>query len=123
MASEMLPTQNIEIEQKDTLVVVTVRTSQLAVTEVQELVDELRRRLRYHNAHQFLLDMEGVEFMSSACLGSLVDLLCDLEHIRGRIVLANCHSNVAFIFKVTRLHELFSIYENVEEALLALKHV
>ena len=86
------------------------------------MIDELGQRLRNDNAQQFILDLANVEFMISECLGSLVEFLHELEYIRGQLVLANCQPNVASLFTVMRLNEIFTIYENVEEALLALNH-
>ena len=115
-------TQNLKIEQQDTVVIATVTTSQLTLIESQEMIDELGQRLRNDNAQQFLLDLADVEFMSSACLGSLLQFLQELEHIRGRLVLANCQPNVALLFSVMRLDKIFALYDSVDEALLALKH-
>ena len=54
--------------------------------------------------------------MDSACIGALVTFLQDLEHVRGRIALANCQPNVAFLFKVTRLDQVIGIYDDPQTA-------
>lgn len=113
--------QHIEIEQTGNLVVATIQTPLMSVTETQEIIDELSDRMRYDNARLFILDCAQVEFMDSGCLGGLVQFMQDLEHIHGRIALANCQPNVAFLFKVTRLDQVFHLYETIDEATEMLK--
>lgn len=108
--------EGIELEQSGPVVTVRIAVPELTHTQMQELVDECLERMRCHNASFFAFDMSDVTFLASACLGLLVSLLQDLEHVRGRIALANCQQNVAFLFKVTRLDAVFPIYEDVRDA-------
>ncbi len=114
--------QNVQLEQSGDIVVATITTPLMSVSEGQELVESLNERMRYDGVRNFILDMTEVEFMDSGCVGALVQLLQDLEHIHGKIALANCQSNVAFLFKVTRLDSVFGLHESVEDAREALKH-
>ncbi len=106
------------IEQTNTLVVATLYEREVTPLAMQELINELLSRMRYDNAQHFILDMASVAFVSSACLGSLVSFLQELEHVRGRIALANCKPDILFLFKVTRLESVFHICEDVEAAKL-----
>jgi anti-sigma B factor antagonist len=108
--------QNINVEQTGNIAVATIITPLLSVNEGQEIIGELTERMRYNNARHFILDLKEVEFMDSSFLGSLVSLLQDVEHVRGRIALVHCQPNVAFLFKVTRLDAVFSMFESVEDA-------
>lgn len=108
--------QNVHVEQTGSIAIATIVTPLLSVNEGQEIIGELTERMRYNNARHFVLDLKEVEFMDSSFLGSLVSLLQDVEHVRGRIALANCQPNVAFLFKVTRLDTAFPIFESVDEA-------
>lgn len=108
--------QNINVEQTGNIAVATVITPLLSVNEGQEIIGDLTERMRYNNARHFILDLKEVEFMDSSFLGSLVSLLQDVEHVRGRIALVNCQPNVAFLFKVTRLDSVFTMYDSVEDA-------
>ena len=108
--------QNIHVEQSGCLAVATVVTPLLSLAEGQDIVAELQERIRYSNASLFLLDMTEVEFLDAAFLGMLVQFLQEVQAVRGRIVLANCQANVAFLFKVTRLDSIFTLCDSVEEA-------
>lgn len=96
----------------------TIRFTSVDVThvEMQEIVAECLERMRYNNAQHFVFDLSTVEFLASACLGALVGFMQEVEHVRGKIALVNCHDNVAFLFKVTRLDHVFEMYDDVQEA-------
>lgn len=111
----MLP-DTIEVEQAGSTVTAHIRQAELSYSEMQELVDTCTDKMRCDNAQNFIFDMAEVEFLASACIGSLVQLLQDIEHQRGQIALAGCQENVAFLFKVTRLDSVFPMYDDVAEA-------
>lgn len=106
-----------ELEQRGQVVVVRVGLSEVDHGQMQEIASECAQRMRFDNAQHFVFDMEGVTFLASACIGVLVELLQDLENMRGRIMLANCSENVLFLFRVTKLDSVFMIFEEVEEAM------
>ena len=114
--------QGTQIEQTNKLVVARISDQELTGLQMQEVVNELTQHMRYENAMFFVLDMTSVQFISSDCLGCLVTFLRDLEHMRGRIALANCQPNVAFLFKVTRLDTAFTLYDDLEEACTDIIH-
>lgn len=111
----MLP-DTIEVEQAGSMVTARVHQAELAYNEMQELVDACTDKMRYENAQDFIFDFAEVEFLASACIGALVQLLQDIEHQKGQIALAGCQENVAFLFKVTRLDSVFPMFDEVEEA-------
>lgn len=108
--------QNIHIEQVGNVAIATVITPLLSAAEGTEIIGELIDRMRYNNARHFILDLKEVEFMDSSFIGSLVSMLQDVSHMRGRILLCNCQENVAFLFKVTRLDSVFPIFETLDDA-------
>lgn len=111
----MLP-DTIEVEQAGSMVTAHIRQAELSYNEMQEVVEACTDKMRYDNAQNFIFDLAAVEFLASACIGSLVQLLQDIEHQRGQIALAGCQENVAFLFKVTRLDSVFPMFDEVEEA-------
>lgn len=115
-------TEGTQIEQANSLVIASIADRELTGLQMQEVVCELEQHMRYDNAIYFVLDMTHVEFIASDCLGALVTFLSDLEQMHGRIVLANCKPNVAFLFKVTRLDSAFPLYDDVEEACAHVSH-
>ncbi len=111
----MLP-KTIEVEQAGPVVTARVHQAELAYQEMQELVDACVDKMRYENAQNFIFDLHEVEFLASACIGALVQLLQDIETQKGQIALAGCQDNVAFLFKVTRLDSVFPMFDEVSDA-------
>lgn len=115
----MLP-DNFEMEQDGQLVTAYLRATEVAHDDMQALVVECLEKMRYDNAQNFIFDLEQVEFLASACIGSLVEFLQEIEHCRGQIALVNCQDNVAFLFKVTRLDQVFGLFDDMDEAVESL---
>ena len=109
-------TEEAQFEQKDHMVIARLPGPQLSGLQMAELINEMSQRVRCDNAQFFVLDMSNVQFMDSSALGGLVGFLLDLEHVRGRIAMACCQANVAFLFKVTRIDAVVSLFDEVEEA-------
>lgn len=116
-----MTTLNDQIEQLDSVVIARPAAAELTHVAMQELTAELMDRVRYNGAHHFVLDLTEVEFMASACLGVLVGFMQDIEPNKGRIALACCQPNVAFVFKVTKLDTVFAMFEDVGEAVAELR--
>ncbi len=112
----MLP-EGFEVEQAGQLVTAYLRATEVAHIDMQELMQECAEKIRYNNAQNFIFDLEQVEFLASACIGSLVEFLQEVEHCRGQIALVNCQDNVTFLFKVTRLDNVFHMFDDLEEAI------
>ncbi len=115
-----MSTSAAHIERTGNRAVATFSTHEVTTMQMQEVVVELMEMMRNDAVQFFVLDMNEVEFISSGCLGSLVEFIQDLGHMRGKVSLANCHDNVAFLFKVTRLDSIFPIYDEVDEAMSAM---
>ncbi len=63
-----------------------------------------------------VLDMEGIDFIDSTGLGSLVAALRSVTNKGGEIKIAGLRERVRVIFELTRLHRIFDIYDNGVEA-------
>lgn len=116
-----MSTQQMDLEQSGAVVTARLHTPEVTHLQMQQIIDECLERMRCHNASFVILDMAGVEFMASACLGPLVSLCRDMEHVRGKLALVRCTNNVAFLFRVTRLDAVFGIFDDEEEALASFK--
>lgn len=67
-----------------------------------------------------VLDLGGVEFMDSSGLGVLVGAHKETAAHGGALVLAAASPRVHKIFKVTKLHKVFALYETVDKAVESL---
>ncbi|QQE13323.1 STAS domain-containing protein [Planctomycetota bacterium] len=112
----MLP-NGMEIEIEGQVSVCKIDMPEVTHLEMQELVDECMSIMRNDNIRNFVFDLSQVEFLASSCIGALVSFLQDIEHVKGKIAIANCKENVSFLFKVTRLDSVFSIYDDLQDAI------
>ena len=68
-------------------------------------------------ARHFVLDVQNLEYMDSACLGCLVRALNHATADGGRIALANADSGIQSLFSTTRLDRRFALCHDVASAL------
>lgn len=115
-ADRALPQEAFELEQSGPIVTARVLAPELTHLRMQELVDECLQRARYHNGRHVILDLGEVEFLASACIGPIVSLLQELEHLCGRVALVRCRERVATLFRITRLDSVVGIHDDEEEA-------
>lgn len=116
----MMSTDGFELEQSGPVVTAHVEGPELSHSQMLEMVEDCRSKLRYDNARTFIFDMEKVTFLASACIGALVDLLREVEPCHGRIGLSGCTDNVAFLFKVTKLDDIFAMFDDLDDAIAEL---
>lgn len=78
--------------------------------------EELLQNLLNEGFDRVLLDMRYVAFLDSCMLGILVD---GYRKVAGRGEIGLCHldDNVRNVLELTRLNEVFRIYETLEDAL------
>jgi len=118
---DVMDQQESDIEQNGPNVTVHLGGPEASHAQMQEVVVACCEKMRYDNASNFVFDLKDVEFLASACIGSLVELLREVEPMRGKIALANTAENVAFLFKVTKLDDIFGLFDDIDEALESFK--
>lgn len=120
--------------------VVTVVADILSGGDARELIDEIASRSAYaadrpdarpsldgdvggHASapRHFVLDLQNVEYMDSACLGAMVELLTSMQSRGGRIALVNAGRNVEYLFRLTQLDRVFPICREVMTAIEAVE--
>lgn len=67
------------------------------------------------------VDLSGVEFVDSSGLAVLIALYKQLQEIDGRLALLSPHANVRALIELTRLHQIFDIYEDQGRAIADLQ--
>jgi anti-sigma B factor antagonist len=83
---------------------------------------ELREKLSTlieRGTYRLILDMEGVEFLDSTGLGTLISGLKKVRAHDGSIDIVCTQSRILRIFNITRLDKVFDIYDTVGDAQVA----
>lgn len=86
---------------------------------IQEMGDELFHLVEHENRVHLVVDFCNVEFYASAALNKLTILVNrKLPPRNGRLVLCGLRSEIYEVFVITRLHQLFTICDTKDQALL-----
>ena len=116
-----MDTTTYDIEMEGGAAVIRFQGTAISHEQMLEINQACEDKLRYDNTKLFIFDLTGVELFASACIGALVELLREVEPTRGRIAIASASENVAFLFRITKLEDIFGLYDDVEDALHELK--
>jgi anti-sigma B factor antagonist len=110
-----------EIELMGRTAVATLTVTELTQECGAEQLSDLLLELAETGAQHFVLDVQNVQFMDTACLGCLVEALNRLAVQGGRIAVVNPNHSVHYIFRLTRLDRVFRICSDVMAALEAVE--
>lgn len=69
------------------------------------------------DVRNYIIDMEKVDFMDSAGLGTLIAMLKRVTERGGDMKIACLQKKPRMVFEITRAYKVFEIYGSVEDAL------
>ncbi|MBN2162204.1 MAG: STAS domain-containing protein [Pontiellaceae bacterium] len=109
----------IDCTKQDGIGVVRVGGAMTAAT-----VDSFREQLadwqeREPEVKNFVVDLESVDFMDSAGLGTLIAALKRISERGGDMKIACLQKKPRMVFEITRAHKVFEIYNSTEDAVRA----
>lgn len=84
----------------------------LTASELEEVIDSLVKRERYH----IVIDLAGVDYISSAGWGIFISHIKDLRLRGGDIKLANMIPNVYEIYELLEFDNILQAFPSVDEA-------
>lgn len=103
-----------EIVKKDQATIIRLQGA-LEIGKQEKLKDDLLKHILPGNP-KVVLDFKGVDFIDSACLGSLISISKKLKEKGGDIRIAALQEEVRSIFQITRLDKVFRIFDKTDEA-------
>jgi len=96
-------------------------SGRLVAGEPSTQLRELVKRLTAEGARSFVFNLAGVSYMDSAGLGLLLSIYATVRGQGGEVKLANIGDRVKDLLKMTKLTEVFQIFEGENLALAAAK--
>jgi anti-sigma B factor antagonist len=84
----------------------------LTATELEHVIDSLLRRGRF----KIVMDLAGVDYISSAGWGIFISHIKDVRANEGDIKLANMVPDVNEIFELLEFDKVLHVYSSVHEA-------
>jgi len=107
---------NITIEEKASVVFISVKEERLDAHNSGDLKNQMLS-LFEDGKTQLLIDLKDVRFVDSSGLGALVSGFKNASSHNGNLKLCNLQPQVKSMFELTRLHRVFEIFPDAEEAL------
>lgn len=110
---------DVQTRQEDNGVTVVAPTGRLDVAGAPALKDAISEVVKIGPA-RIVIDMEGVSFVDSTGLGSVIAALKQIRGSQGELRLAAPNQQVRVVLELTTLDRVFPYYATVEEALAGL---
>ena len=85
-----------------------------------QVVSETLERLVAERIQRIVVDMSGVDLITSDGLGALIRARKSSNEMGGTVVLCGLHGNILDVFRMTRLDKIFLLYDSVDSAVTAL---
>lgn len=92
---------------------------------IYELLDQISREWAGYlqeGYRNFVMDLRKVSFMDSASIGCLMDFYRKTKAVGGRIHLAAVQPRIETLLAIAKAKTLFSMYDNVEDAVAAFEN-
>ncbi len=106
----------VQTRQVDNGVTVVAPTGRLDVAGAPALKDAISEAVK-NGQPRVVLDLEGVSFVDSTGLGSVIAALKQIRSSQGDLRLAAPNQQVRVVLELTTLDRVFPYYSTVEEAL------
>src|SRR3981081_4533586 len=108
----------VQTRQVDSGVTVVAPTGRLDVAGAPTLKEAITEALKHDSSQpRVVLDLEGVSFVDSTGLGSVIAALKQIRSSQGDLRLAAPNQQVRVVVELTTLDRVFPYYSTVEEAL------
>lgn len=112
------PTRRLRTETIDGVTVVSFVDSKIVADEaIQEVGDQLYALVEQDGHKKVLLNFGNVQYLSSAALGKLINLKKKVGAAKGVMKLCCIHPELKVVFKITRLDQVFEIFDEEQAAL------
>jgi len=107
---------NLSIEQRGSAVLLAVHEERLDAHNSSELKAQMLK-LFEEGKSNLIVDLQAVRFVDSSGLGALVSGFKNASSRNGSLKLSGLQLQVKSMFELTRLHRVFEIFSDVDEAL------
>jgi anti-sigma B factor antagonist len=90
--------------------------SKLNILVAQSLKEEMAQYLN-KSGKNLVLNLEGIEYIDSSGFGALLSILRNAKNNNSTFKICNVSPDVLELVKLLQLHNVFEIYDNVEESI------
>ena len=112
---------NITVQYEENVTIIAFTDEKiLEETVIRALHTSISSVVEQDGPINLILDFCNVQFLSSAVLGLLIRISKKVYEGGGQLALCNIIPKIYEVFKITRLTNIFDIYEDIENATEAL---
>jgi anti-sigma B factor antagonist len=84
---------------------------------IHQIGEEIGRLIDGHTAPKMLICFKGVEHLSSAALGTLINVNNKVKQKEGQLRLSDINPQIYEVFLITKLNRIFQIHDSAEKAI------
>jgi len=104
----------ISVEKKEKGVFI-IKPSGRVDADTCHLLKKEIKKLLVPSVKVLILDMAGVEYISSSGIGLIFETKKDIERIKGSLVLSNLQPHVKKVFEIVKALPVLSLFGSAEE--------
>jgi anti-sigma B factor antagonist len=105
----------IKVEKSDDVLIAKFAEEDRFNALIAEPVKELLMGYFSKPGVKLILNLEGIKFIDSSGFGVFLSLMKTANNTNGALKICNLRSDVKELFQVLQLHNVFDIYDTVEE--------
>ena len=114
--------QFLKVDQSGDVAVVTFLVKRiLDEPTIQAIAEQLFSLIEQDGNRKLLLNFTGVEYMSSAALGKLINLHKKVTSLQGKLAMCAVIPQIYEVFAITKLDKIFKIFPDEDAAMAFLK--
>ena len=83
--------------------------------------EESKKRISEKNCDHLIIDLSKVPYIDSSGIGFILSLFKFMRTQGGKLVIANANQKIKKVFEITKMTQVFQMYDNIEEAIENLK--
>jgi len=104
-------------EEHDGVLLLTITTNQIDDSNADHLRTELEEAASAGSPPRVVLNLERVDYLSSAALGVFIAYRQGIDRQGGELRLCGLQNNIAQVFRLTKLNLAFGIHADADSAL------
>ncbi|MBD3225590.1 MAG: anti-sigma factor antagonist [Caldithrix sp.] len=111
---------SVNVSKQEDVVIIELAGKIMGGPEASEINDQVHTQID-QNYRKILIDLAQVDWMNSSGLGILIGAMTTLKNNDGVMGLVNASERIKNLLKITKLLEVFHLYDNLEEAIADMK--
>jgi anti-anti-sigma factor len=105
-----------EIEAENDVLIIHLKGKIISETDTVDLEQEFGKLLN-QNLNKVIIDIEKLTHINSTGIGMMIKMITKSRILGGDLVVIGLNGNVAKIFDIAKLDEVFTLYSDKTEAL------